>query len=400
MKFAHLSDCHIGGWRELELRNLGIESLRKAVEICIEENVGFILIAGDLFDTALPQTELIKEVALILKKLNEHDIGVYAIPGSHDFSPSGKTMMDVLENAGLLHNVVKFDENGKLQFTLDKTNTKITGLYGKKLGLEKFDYARLDKSNLEKEKGFKIFMFHTALEEFKPAEMEKMESYSYRDLPKNFNYYAGGHVHYIFDIKKENYGLITFPGPMFPNNFKELEELSCGGFYIIDHDLNLKHIKVKLKETLNLKVNVNNLSSQEAEEKIINEIKTNDIKDKIILLRVFGTLITGKVTDINFRKITVLAKEAFILLKNTHKLTSKENEILENENYNSVKEIEDSIIEKNLPELVLSKKGKENDFALIKEIMKTLDKEKDEGEKNTDFEKRIIKDSEKILELC
>ena len=139
MKFAHFSDCHIGGWREPELRDLGIETFRNAVDICINENVGFVLISGDLFDTALPQTELIKEVASILKKLNEHDISVYAIPGSHDFSPSGKTMMDVLEKAGLLHNVVKFDENGKLQFTIDKTNVKITGMYGKKLGLEKLD---------------------------------------------------------------------------------------------------------------------------------------------------------------------------------------------------------------------------------------------------------------------
>ena len=32
--------------------------------------------------------------------------------------------------------------------------------------------------------------------------------------------------------------------------------------------------------------------------------------------------------------------------------------------------------------------------------MKNLDKEKNEGEKNTDFEKRILKDAEKIIELC
>ena len=399
MKFAHLSDCHIGGWREPELRNLGIESFRKAIEICIEENVGFVLISGDLFDTALPQTELIKEVASILKKLNEHDIGVYAIPGSHDFSPSGKTMMDVLENAGLLHNVVKFDENGKLKFTTDKTNVKITGLYGKKLGLEKFDYARLEKSNLEQEKGFKIFMFHTALEEFKPAEMEKMEAYSYRDLPKNFNYYAGGHVHYIFDIKKEGYGLITFPGPMFPNNFKELEELSCGGFYIIDNDLNLNHIKVKIKDTINIKIDVNNLTSHEAEDLIINTLKINNIKDKIVLLRVFGVLKSGKVTDINFRKIVNLSKEAHIVLKNTHKLSSKETEINETANYTSVKDIEENVIKNNLGKFKFKADENEKEIHFIQEIMKSLDKEKDEGEKNTDFEKRIIKDIEQILEL-
>ncbi len=391
MKFAHLSDCHIGGWREQKLRELGIQTFRKAIEKCIEENVGFVLISGDLFDTALPQTELIKETASILKLLQEHDISVYAIPGSHDFSPSGKTMIDVLENAGLLHNVVKFDENNKLKFTIDKTNVKITGLYGKRLGLEKFDYEKLQKEHLEKEQGFKIFMFHTALEEFKPAEMEKMEAYSYKDLPKNFNYYAGGHVHYIFDIKKENYGLITFPGPIFPNNFKELEELGCGGFYIIEDNLKLRHIKLKLKEVLPLKIDVNDLSSFEAEEFIINRIKSNKIEDKILLLRIFGTLKSGKITEINFKRIMNSAKEAFIVLKNTHRLASKESESLEYEKYSSIQDIEEEIIIKNADKL-----GNKVEF--VREIIKLLDKEKNEGEKNIDFEKRILKDTEKIIE--
>ena len=401
MKFAHLSDCHIGGWREPKLRELGLQSFRKVIEKCIEENVGFVLIAGDLFDTALPQTELIKETASILKLLHEYDIPVYAIPGSHDFSPSGKTMIDVLEKAGLLHNVVKFDENNKLQFTIDKTNVKITGLYGKRLGLEKFDYERLQKEHLEKESGFKIFMFHTALEEFKPKEMEKMEAYSYRDLPKNFNYYAGGHVHYVFDIKKEDYGLITFPGPVFPNNFKELEELECGGFYLIEvlnQDLNLKHHKIKLKEVLTLKINVNNMSSFEAEEFIINQIKINNIKDKILLLRITGVLKSGKVTDINFKKVLNSAQEAHIVLKNTHKLTSKETENIEYEKYNSIDEIEHDIISQNLGKFKFSINEKEKEVQYIKEIMNLLDKEKDEGEKNIDFEGRVLKDTEKILE--
>ncbi len=402
MKFAHLSDCHIGGWREPKLRELGLQTLKKIIEKCIEENVGFVLIAGDLFDTALPQTDLIKETASILKVLQEHNIPVYSIPGSHDFSPSGKTMMDVLENAGLLHNVVKFDENNKLKFTIDKTNVKIAGLYGKRLGLEKFDYERLEKEHLEKEPGFKIFMFHTALEEFKPKEMEKMEAYSYRDLPKNFNYYAGGHVHYIFDVEKEDYGLITFPGPGFPNNFKELEELECGGFYIVDiekdNNLKLRHIKIKIKEVLALKVNVNNLSSFEAEELILSQIKSNNIKDKILLLRISGTLKSGKVTDINFKKILNSAHEAFIVLKNTNKLSSKEAENIEYEKYNSIEEIEHDIISQNLGKFKFNINEKEKEIQFIKEIMTLLDKEKDEGEKNIDFEKRILKDTEKLLE--
>lgn len=117
-------------------------------------------------------------------------------------------MLDVIENAGLLTNVARGEETSnnklKLNFTIDeKTGAKITGMLGKKGMLEKNYYEALDKKNLEEEKGYKIFMFHTALTEFKPEEMEKMESTPVSALPKGFNYYAGGHVHHIFTKKKK-----------------------------------------------------------------------------------------------------------------------------------------------------------------------------------------------------
>ena len=41
---------------------------------------------------------------------------------------------------------------------------------------------------------------------------------------------------------------------------------------------------------------------------------------------------------------------------------------------------------------------KKKEVQYIKEIMSLLDKEKNEGEKNVDFEGRILKDTEKIIE--
>ena len=61
MKFAHIADIHIGGWKEEKLNSLGIEAFRRAIDNCIAERVGFVIIAGDLFNTALPNIDLIKE---------------------------------------------------------------------------------------------------------------------------------------------------------------------------------------------------------------------------------------------------------------------------------------------------------------------------------------------------
>ncbi|MBS3174829.1 exonuclease SbcCD subunit D [Candidatus Woesearchaeota archaeon] len=393
MKFAHLSDCHIGGWHESSLRDINLKSFQKAIEVCIEEYVGFVLISGDLFDTALPSIDIIKETALLLSKLKNYDIPVYIIPGSHDFSASGKTMLDVLENAGLVHNVMKFESENKLNFTVDRTGTKITGFYGKRGGLETSEYEKLIKEHLENENGLKIFMFHSILNEIKNNKFELIDGLSLSLLPKNFTYYAGGHPHFIHNEYIKNYGIIAYPGPIFPNNFQELEELKHGGLYIIEKndgsELKIKHLKLEVIHTDSYFINAENKDPKEVEEEILNKVR--DFKDKIITLRIEGCLISGKTSDINFNLIKERFSESYCLLKNTNKLTTKEFQEIELE-YNNADEIETKILQE------FSLKSK---FSLefIKEMMQNLDKEKFDGEKNSDFELRIIKDLTNLIKL-
>ena len=68
VKFAHIADSHLGGWRQPELQKLNLESFRKAIEICIEEKIEFILFSGDLFDSAFPPIEILKEVFAEFRK--------------------------------------------------------------------------------------------------------------------------------------------------------------------------------------------------------------------------------------------------------------------------------------------------------------------------------------------
>src|SRR3989338_8866548 len=131
MKFAHIADCHIGSWRDPKLKDTSTIAFLRAIDLSIKENVDFIIIAGDLFNTSFPRLDNLKSVVGKLKKLKDLLIPVYIVPGSHDYSPSGKTILDVLEEAGLFINVFKGTaQNGKLKlnFTIDKkTGAKITG---------------------------------------------------------------------------------------------------------------------------------------------------------------------------------------------------------------------------------------------------------------------------------
>src|SRR3989338_6729636 len=163
MKFSHIADCHIGSWRDPKLREASLDAFLMATAKSKEELVDFILICGDLFNTSLPAIDKLKIVVKKLKELKESDIPVYIIPGSHDFSPSGKTILDVLENAGLVINVVKgrvVENKLSLVFTEDKkTGAKITGLLARKGCLKRAITKHWIKSILRKKKGSKYLCF-------------------------------------------------------------------------------------------------------------------------------------------------------------------------------------------------------------------------------------------------
>ena len=61
MRFAHIADCHIGAWREPLLRNANLQAFSRAVEICIEKKVDFVLISGDLFNTSFPSIDALRK---------------------------------------------------------------------------------------------------------------------------------------------------------------------------------------------------------------------------------------------------------------------------------------------------------------------------------------------------
>ncbi len=396
MKFAHLADCHIGGWSDEKLKQLNLQSFRLAIEVCIREKVDFIIIAGDLFNTALPSIDLVKETVSELKKLNNLKIPVYLIPGSHDFSPSGKTMLDVLEKAGLCTNVFKLSNN-KLEITKDSSGVKLTGILGLSAGLDKELYKSIDFSAAESEPGYKIFLLHTTIDEFKPRSMESLQGEPLSSLPKNFNYYAAGHVHYLFD-REINKGLLVYPGPTFPNNFRELEDLHHGNMCIVENG-NMERIPLKLKDVNSYFFNVNNKSPAQVQEEIISGIK--NFKDKIILMRLEGILSHGTLADIDFKRLTKYFEQAYCVLKNTSKVTSKEFQEIAVEQGN-VENIENNIIHEHIKEnksLITFNPASLSQQDLFTHFMKVFDDEKQEGERVYDFESRLEKNAIKKLSL-
>ncbi|MBI2107856.1 DNA repair exonuclease [Candidatus Woesearchaeota archaeon] len=394
MKFAHLADCHIGSWRDPKLRDISTKAFVRAIDICIQKNVDFILIAGDLFNTSFPRLDNLKSVVSKLKRLKDAEIPVYIVPGSHDYSPSGKTILDVLEEAGLLVNVFKGSIRSNrlvLSFTTDKkTGAKITGMLGKRGSLEKSYYEGMELSHLESESGYKIFLFHSGIDELKPKEMESIISQPLSLLPRNFDYYAGGHVHIVEDKTIEGYGRIAYPGPLFPNSFSELEKLQGGGFYIVENN-KAEWEPVQIHNVCAIHIKCDHKTPEQVKDEIMGKISGQEFYNTIVLIRVSGTLESGKAYDINFREIfhEIYSKSAYFAMKSTSMVKTKEFEEIKI-SAGSVEDVESALVREHMGQARIPGVSAAQEEALTMSLISSLNSEKKEGETNHDFEKRLM----------
>ena len=261
-KFAHMADIHIGAHKDKRLMELEIQAFNESIDICIKEGVKFIIIAGDFFDKPIPELEQVKKIIIKLIELSQSNIPVYVIYGSHDYSPGQDSMIDLLEAAKLIikiYNPKSVDGKIRLEMYQDKeTGVKLAGISARKVGLEKAYFEKLDREHLENQDGFKIFVFHSGIEEFKPSFLKgamDMECIPINWFPKGFNYYAGGHIHKRDEFNIQNYQNIIFPGPSFIGwGTKDYTDVAKGekrGFYIVSCEDNkiiengIKFVEIK-----------------------------------------------------------------------------------------------------------------------------------------------------------
>ena len=126
MKFLHTADLHIG--RKIFEQSL-IEDqkyiLDKVVDIALTEQVSAVVIAGDIYDRAIPSTEAVTLLDDFYTRLIRAGIKIIAVSGNHD-SPERVAFADrILEGQGLylaggyqepLKTVTLEDEYGPVTF--------------------------------------------------------------------------------------------------------------------------------------------------------------------------------------------------------------------------------------------------------------------------------------------
>ncbi|MCP4761405.1 MAG: DNA repair exonuclease [archaeon] len=415
-KFAHVADIHIGANSNPKLREIELSVFEEAINTCIAQKVNFILFAGDIFDSNIPDLNSVDRAVQIMKKCMNANIPLYVIYGGHDSSVGQKSIIDILNSAGLFIKITKgkISTNDKLELTFTEdptTGAKLVGLSGRSVSLDIHDYDILNRKKLEEEEGFKIFVFHNAIDELKPGTLSKMQSFPINMLPKGFDYYAGGHIHKKIHEKKgsfENYGDIVYPGPLFAAGAKDMEDASKGakrGFFIVEFDEIIKKvefIEIKTIDYINYEYNANNKTASQVKDELRKKLGQLDVQNKIVVLKVTGTLSTGKTSDINFSELRKILyqNEAYYVNLNRYGLRSK-NLTISMSGGIQREEVEHSLFKENIDSVDVKQKnliGEKGVLTAIK-LLNTMRKPKKLNEKKNNYEERILDESQEILDI-
>ncbi len=393
MKFAHIADAHLGAFsKNRALREFNLRAFELAVEKSIEENVDFIIIAGDLFHNPLPDMSIANSAVSILNRARDAGIRIYVVYGSHDSSAGTTSLLDVLATTGLFQKVVNYRVvEGKLQLipVEDPTGVRIVGVPGLTSAMEVryFNEDIIDREFLESIPSPKIFVFHTTVTELKPSYISERKDVPLSKFPRGFDYYAGGHLHERIEYEF-NGAPLRYTGALFGSSYTDLERFANleHGFYIVE-DFKPKFVPVKVCDFEVHKVNASGLSASKLEEKLI-EIADREHKNRVVILKVYGELKSGKRGDIDFQKIReLILRSASDALINTYALTTAERRKL-TVSGSSEDEIENRVF------------AEISDYGLdfTHSLFHVLKEEKSSEESNDDFKARIWSAASTLIE--
>jgi DNA repair protein SbcD/Mre11 len=312
-KFAHMADVHLGAHREPNLQKLELSTFDSAIRKCVDLGVDFVLVSGDLFHVGIPDLGVVNSALRSMMQVRNAEIPIYAIYGSHDYTPNGTSIIDILNTAGVLTNVFRPTFEGsalRLGITVDKrTGAKLAGISARKIGLESRYFESLDRESLEGEVGFKIFAFHSGLTELKPAYLSEMETIGSGLLPKGFDYYAAGHIHERGEFSLPEMQNIVFPGPLFTGYGRDLEATARGekrGFYVVEFEervVSKTFVPMDSFDGVFREYDLTGRTAPEAGTIISEDLRGVDVAGKLVVIRAYGELSGGRASEVGLAEV-------------------------------------------------------------------------------------------------
>ena len=305
MIFSHISDTHLGfvQYHSEERENDVYTAFDQAIDISIKDHVDFVIFAGDIFHVPNPSGKAIVVLANALKRLKQNSIDSFFILGEHDISRMRATPVPFVYNN---LEFSKYIGNGKPFVYKD---VLITGFdKRRKAEIESFeeDFARVD-AEVKKHQGHKILVLHQGITEINKFAGELNSV----DLPKNFTYYAMGHLHEQ-ELKQFSHlgGPLAYPGSIEITSSEGIKETQKG-FYQVDisrSEPSPTWVKLDTRPQFSLKTSMDNISSEV--DKISEKIKSLARKP-VIELKITGEIPEPGLVQAQVSRLSDLALRCF-----------------------------------------------------------------------------------------
>lgn len=297
MIFSHISDTHLGLTQYgLQEREDDVYSVfNESIETSIRDHVDFVIFAGDIFHVPNPSGTAILQMANALKRLKQEGIDSFFVLGEHDISRVRSAPIPyVYHNLGFSKYVGQGKpviHKGVLIAGFDKIRRGEMSQY-----LEKF--AEIDKIAAQ-HSGHKILVMHQGIAEINQYAGELAST----DLPKNFTYYAMGHLHDKF-LKQFSHlgGPVAYPGSIEMTTSEGIKETQKG-FYEVDissSEAKPNWIKLNTRPQFSDKIEYQSLS--ESITKVLEKI-SGYTKKPIVELKIHGKEIESEIIQTQISRL-------------------------------------------------------------------------------------------------
>ncbi|GAB4298178.1 MAG: exonuclease SbcCD subunit D [Myxococcota bacterium] len=239
-RFVHCADLHLDtpivGVGELsaslreraqkikeKLTKATLDAFDKIVNLCLEKNADFLLVAGDIFERGQPTLRAQLKFLDGVKRLANEGIHTYFVCGNHD--PESE-WLEYLEFPEEVH---RFPSSGVKEFVFEKNGGKPARIFGisHKNGAVSENLARLfkEKKKSDRNDSFNIGLLHCNVggrsQEFNyaPCALDDL-------LRADIDYWALGHIHKKEVIRTEK-PLIIYAGNPQGRKMTETGERGC-----------------------------------------------------------------------------------------------------------------------------------------------------------------------------
>ena len=297
MLFSHISDTHLGLQQYgLEERERDIyDSFNQAIDISIKDHVDFVIFAGDIFHTPNPSGAAILQMANALKRLKQNSIESFFILGEHDISRMRATPVPYV-----YHNLEfsKYVGRGEPVYHNDVMIAGFDKIRKNEISTFEEKFREID-TLAKQHNGHKILVLHQGITEINQFAGELNSS----DLPKNFTYYAMGHLHDKFVKQFDQLGgPLAYPGSTEMTTSEGIKETEKGFFEvdISSQEAKPNWIKLDTRPQFSTKIEAKDLDASISE--ILEKISTFD-KKPLVEIKIIGKDIERDVVQTKISQI-------------------------------------------------------------------------------------------------